>query len=519
MALFDAESWAKIIQGYEGKAKFDLTAIKNLDAFTGDVVTDKYLPRYSIREDEKVYKDRLKRAENNYFNFPRKILSIYANSIFRSTEPVRMSDNPDIRRFWQDATGTMIPIGQFVKKRVFLLNQLTGGCCVVVDKPKLPNTGQKLSKAEQEKLNIFPYAYVLPWSQVVNFAVDKFGALNWILLDAGSDANNDRLYKYWAKDSWALLTQDQAVIDSGEFSLNRVPVVRSFNAENPKNNFLTPLGAMDEVVKLSIKIFELMSQLDQMVISHIFLKIAMPRSMYEEMKKDGMGNYNIMIYPDGYQGVQAHYINTPATEMEQMVDLIFRKYPEMILQMATLRDKTNVPREESGVAKFIDSSDELANLIDKAEAMETTERNMTRLMKLWEGISGDKTTISYSKNFDVKSTNEMIDELIQIFKEDLHSPTFSKEAVKRVVRKFLGNVDENTWGKIAAEIDNDIDPALNLEDISALIDKGAIDVVKIAMRYNPDIKTKDDAANFVRDNLARLRAVPGAPSDFIFSNQ
>jgi len=194
-----------------------------------------------------------------------------------------------------------------------------------------------------------------------------------------------------------------------------------------------------------------------------------------------------------------------------MINLIFERYPYMILEMASIRSKTDKPREESGVAKFIDSSDELSNLIEKAEGMERVEQEMTDLAARWQAIEAPEYTISYSKNFDVKSANEQISEIVQLFKEDLHSPEFAKEMVKRIQRKMLGNVDETTWRRIEAEVDASIDPALSLADIDMLIRLGILDPAKIALRYNPELRGEAEALNFVRENINRQRAAVEVP--------
>jgi hypothetical protein len=514
MIKFTDEQWQDMRKGYEGKTLLDQTAERNLDAYTADVVQEKYLPRYSTREPEANYLERRNRAKNNFFNFPDKILSIYSNSIFRSTEPIRETENEELKTFWGNVDGSETHIWKFVKDRVFILNQLVGGCLIVVDKPEDPeevaNTAP-LTKRDESELGLYPYAYELPWSKMIYFGLDKMRRLEWILLDHGKDEDGNSLYKFWDKTDWWVVDQDQKRIDGKTHDLGRVPVIRSIAKGNPKYSFQIPMSPLDEVVKISLKIFELMSMLDEMVLSHIFLKIAMPKTMYDEVKAAGLGNWNILVYPDGYEGVQAHYVSTPATELEKMIQLIFDRYPHMILEMANIRAKTDKPREESGIAKFIDSSDELSNLIEKAENMERVEREMTDLAAAWQGIEEHKTTISYSKNYDVKSVNEQIAEMVTLFKEDLHSPEFAKEMVKRVQRKMLGNVDERTWQNIENEVNASIDPSLSLDDIELLIRIGALDPVRIAQRYNPGMGD-EEALRFVAENLKRMRAVEPAPA-------
>lgn len=513
MISFKADEWSNLLKGYAGKPAFDKAAKKSMAAYTDDVVgSTEYVPKYSAREDEIDYEQRLLRTENSYFNFVRKIVGIYATAIFRSTEPARSSDEKTIERFWSNADGNGLPIGKFVKDRVFVLNQTTGGALVVIDKPRI-ETGGQISRQQQEEMGLFPYSYVIPWTDLVNYKVDRAGRLEWIIYCEGKDENGDRLYKVWDRTSWAVMDKDAKPSEQGDHNLGIVPVVRSIALGNPKNNFQTPLCLLADVVRISMKIYELMSQLDQIVIGHAFPKLAMPQSMFDKIKESGAGVFNILIYPDGYQGQQSHYIEMPSSEIESMIGMIFDKLPHMILEMATVRSKTDKPREESGVAKFIDSSDELSNLVDKAEGMEILEQQMTEIAARWERIRNPEFTVSYSKSFDVKTVNEQIADMVALFKEDLHAPSAAREMVKRVIRKMLGNVDKSVWTKIEEEIEASVDPALSLDDILKVIAAGGIDPVMLVQRYDPSIKTEEEARKKLQENIALMRGVAAFDSD------
>ncbi len=516
MIKWQNDEWQRLLNGYEGKADIDKRMKKNMDAFVGDVCNSTYLPRYSAKEEDDDYQDRLTRSANNYFNFPQKIIKIYFNAIFRTTEPVRNTENEEIKRFWKNVDGAGMHIQRFVKEQVFILNRVEGACLIVVDKPpRFKPDDQTITKAEQIANNWFPYAYVLSWRSLVNFGLDRWRNLEFIILDDGKDAEGLRKFKIWDKTDWWVQNEEQKILSSGAHNLGVVPVIRSFDGRNPKHDFQQPLSSLDEVVKLSLKIFELMSILDQIVIAHAFPKIAMPESMFKKIQDAGMGVFNVLIYPDRFEGQQAHYVEMPATEMEKIVELIFDKYPHTILEFASIRSKTDKPREESGIAKTVDSKDELDNLIDMAEAMEEAEQRMTELDAAWENLKNPEYTVSYSKNFDVATINEQLEQMIKLFKEDLHSPQFAKEMVKRVARKMLGNVSDKQWAEIEEEIDAGIDPALSLDDIRQLVDVGVLQLQRIAKRYNPELESMSDeqVTAWIEANLNLLRGVDTAATD------
>ena len=290
------------------------------------------------------------------------------------------------------------------------------------------------------------------------------------------------------------------------------PVIRSFHRRNAGHRFLTPKGAIDDVIRLSLKIYEYQSQLEQNIVLHVFLKLAMPESMFEKMKTEGMGSVNTFVFPDGAAD-RAYYIEVPTTEIQTMVNLVYQEMPDKILYFATLRDKTQMPREESGVAKFVDSSDEISNLLEKANNMEKAENEMIRMAARWENKKDPGNLVSYNKIFDIKSTNEQIAELVQIFKEDLGSPAFNKEMVKRLMVNMLGFVDEKKMKAIEQDLEYTIDPSLSLEDIDRLTSMGALQLVQMVKKYYPELREKSDeeVRKFITQNLEAFRAAHPVP--------
>lgn len=506
MIKWDTETWSTVRKGYAGKQATDIILKKCLDSYCGDIATKYYLPQYSTREDPQDYTDRLERAKHSYFNFPEKIITIYSNAIFRTSEPIRETANSLLQRFMNNCDGAGMNTAQFIKDRIFLLNQI-GGCLIVVDKPKSNFTGN-ISRYMQDVAGLYSYAYPVRWEYLRNYGLDEYQRLKWILLDNGK-IGEKYTYKLWDRTDWAVIDQDQLVLESGAHNLGIVPVIRSFGGRNPKYDFNVPRSPIWEVVKIALRIFELMSQLDQAIIYHIFLKIVMPKSMYDELKKSGLGQTNTLVVPDQVEN-KAYYIETPSMEIDTLVSLIFDKLPHMILELATIKDKTDRPREESGVAKVADSVDEIALLSEKASVMEQNETEMIKLAGMWEGIRnpGEQFTVEYSKDFDIKSVSEKLTEMVTFFKEiDGAAPTFAKEMLKRVMRKALGNIDMRTWSDIERDLENSFDPSLSLTDIDMLIERGMFDIIKYTRVINPALRDASDeiVVNFIKQNVQLLR--------------
>jgi hypothetical protein len=201
-------------------------------------------------------------------------------------------------------------------------------------------------------------------------------------------------------------------------------------------------------------------------------------------------------------------------EIDKMIQLVYTTLPNKILYFATLRDKVAMPREESGTAKFIDSADEMANLLEKAQQMENIENAIVRLAMMWEKDTSEF-TITYNKIFDIKSINEQIAEIVEIFKQDLGSLSFNKEIVKRLMFNMLGHVSEDLKKKIDSDLEFTIDPGLNIEDIGTLIQTGIVNAVQMVRKYNPEYRDKEDdeIQKFIAENLAMMMGVSTAETD------
>lgn len=504
----------KYKKGYKWKSEVDEICEKNMAAFSAAVDNSTYLPHYSSREPEGAYKDRLSRAKNAYMNFPERIVMIYQNSIFRSGEPNRTGTSKEFKRFIENVDGAGTSIGEFVKSQVFVLNEVHGGSFIVIDKPEAPDT-DTLTRQVQEDTNFYPYAYLYTWQDLTNFGVDRHRQLDWILFKE-TKADGHAQYRYFDKTQWAVLDEDGVIISKGEHNLRVVPVISSFSRRNAAHRFLTPKSPIDDIVRLSLKIFEYQSQLEQMIVNHAFMKLAVPEGMWKVMQKEGLGNINVLVFPDDME-VRAHYVESTLSEIDKMVDLVYNVLPNKVLYFGTVRDKVAMPREESGDAKFIDSADEVANLLEKASQMERVENEMVRLAQLWEGEKADDNNIVYNKVFDIKSTNEQISEIVQIFKEDLGSPEFNRQIVKRLMFNMLGHVPDKTRKEIETDLDYSFDPSLNLEDLNSLAQNGLLEVRKLARKYNPELRNaKDEEVDkFIEGNLQRFRGVNSAATDLI----
>lgn len=511
IANFDAYN-----QNYEWKSTVDAACTKNMDAFAAEVFSETYLPRYSAREPEQDYKDRLKRAKNGYMNFPEKILDIYKNSIYRSGEPSREGDSDTFRRFIANADGAGTPIGEFVKEQVFIYNEIHGGCLIVLDKPQKADN-DTMTRYQQEKLGFYPYAYIYTWPHVVNFGVDRHKNLDWILFkekisDSGSQKDQ---YRYFDKNEWGIFGPKGGLKSRGEHNLGVVPVIRSFGKRNAKHYFLTPKSPLDDVIRLSLKIYEYQSQLEQMIVKHVFMKLALPEGMWKLINK-GLGNNNVLVYPDDMDAaVKPHYIESQLSEIETMTDLVYEKMPNKILYFATLRDKVEMPREESGVAKFVDSSDEISNLLNKANQMEKVENEMVQLALKWEKQEDEKAKVIYEKVFDIKSTYEQIEEVTKIFKEDLGSPSFAKAITERLMFNMLGHVSDKQKTAIREDLKNSIDPSLNIQDMDILLHAGIIKGIAAVKKYNPEMRDKSDEEirKFMAENMKTIVGIEQSETD------
>ena len=410
-----------------------------LDAYSGQggFATGEYLVAHPRESSDKLSR---RKELAVYPNFTRKIVDVFMGFLWKQA-PSRETDEL-YAAFAANADGAGGKLDT-VLSSYQRLAMILGTVYIIVDKP----TTQGQSKADQA----LPYLALRLKSQLV--AETKNAAGVWQSVTFSELDGNDTIYRTFTPTGWRL-SKDQdgnELIDQGVYSLGRVPVVRLHIAK--------PLNPIDsssqswvyDLAQLNWDLFNLRSELRELLRSQTFAILALPvvdDSEREKLKDMTISTENALTYnPAG--GGQPAFIAPPADPvnlyMKQIAETV-----EDIYRIANLEFVGGV--QQSGVALSFHFQEANSSLRGMAEQCESAENEIAALVYAWQaGTFGGN--IAYSNDFNLSDVAGAIAVALDTVTLVLGSE-FDKTLKKRLAKQVLGN---DTAPSTMTAIDKEID--------------------------------------------------------------
>lgn len=410
-----------------------------LDAYTGKggFATGEYLvshPRESA--------DKLARRKENavYPNYCRKIVDVLMGFLWKNA-PARESDELyDQFSENADGAGTKLNTLLFTYQR---LAMITGTVFVIVEKP----AEQGPTRAEQA----FPYLALRTKTQLV--AEQKDAAGNWLSVTFSESLSGKTRYRTYTRTGWRLSedAKGEMLIEQGDYTLGRVPVVRLHNAKPLDPTDTAADSFFYDLAGLCWKLYNLDSEKRELFRAQTFAILALPVSddaEREKLKDLTIGTENALTYnPTG--GGRPEFIAPPPdpiqlyqAEIQSVVDEIYR--------MSNLEFVGGV--QQSGVALAFHFQETNSALAGMAEMCEAAENEIADLVYLWQGreFAGN---IAYASDFNISDLTQALAVAVDSVTLGM-GPEFDKTIKKRLARQILGN---DTSPGTMAQIDREID--------------------------------------------------------------
>ncbi len=410
-----------------------------LDAYSGQggFALGHYLVRH-LRESDDKYNQRKLLAV--YPNFTRKIVDVFMGFLWKQA-PSRETDDL-YATFAANADGAGGKLDT-VLSSYQRLAMILGTVYIIVDKPKT----QGQTKADQA----VPYLALRLKSQLVTETKNAAGVWQSVTFSE-ADADN-KVYRTFTTTGWTLSKNEDGteVIDQGEYTLGRVPVVRLHIAKplNPTDS--SSQSWVYDLAQLNWDLFNLRSELRELLRSQTFAILALPvvdDSEREKLKNMTISTENALTYnPTG--GGRPDFIAPPADPvnlyMKQIAGTI-----EDIYRIANLEFVGGV--QQSGVALSFHFQEANSSLRGMAEMCESAENEIAALVYLWQAgtFAGN---IAYSNDFNLSDVAGAIATALDTVTLGMGSE-FDKTIKKRLAKQILGNdTAPSTMTAIDAEID------------------------------------------------------------------
>lgn len=438
-----------------------------------------------IKEGEKEFGDRLGRAYR--FNHTREVVDLLNKYLFKQNIQRNHADAPEcVSKFWQHSTRQGLTIKDFARQ-VSKATSTVGRVGIVIDNMrKGDDKDEIISKADEQAAGIRTYAYIVPPEQLLDYAFDDEGELNWILIEEIVRDDEDPLestgeqkirYRLWTKREWVLLEEvgkekrkRVVIVGRGEHGLDEVPVILADNIISDEI-YATP-ALIDDIAYLDRAVANYLSNLDAIIQDQTFSQLAMPaQNVLPGSDTYGalvdMGTKRTFLY-DGENGGKPFYLSPDVKQASLLLEVINKIINEIYHTVGLAGERTKQDNSlgidnSSGVAKAYDFERVNALLAAKADALELIERKMVCLVCKWNGVELEdeqKSLVSYPDNFDTRGLYDEFDIAARLMLIDAPD-SVRREQMICMIEKLFPQLAKDLRDKIEKELkDWPIDPML-----------------------------------------------------------
>ncbi len=424
------------------------------------------------RESETDYKKRL--TEVYTIDFCRHIIMARQAYLFREPITIEMPDAAEtaLEPYMDNIDLRGNPFNAFADS-TSRDSMKSGSDIVLVDVTQINQP--VISRKEEVDAGIRPYLVSYSPSDVQNFAVDRFGALLWILFRNGMGP--DRLnemdftgaivegeantgYTLWTRTYWAKLNKDGVKIEDGKHDLGMVPVVNIPFVR--LNNLYFGLSLLRDIEPLNRRIIGQWALLQEILENQTFGQLCV-----EDPKggKDEHGNQKVVgtksvLY---YNGQTPSFIQPDASNASTVLDTI--KATELAIEReAELQGSIALatPGVASGISMAYKFRPTNVALGRQAELLGAGLAQVLWIMALQLKVKADLTdfTVSFPADFGVTTSMELVDEYAKLT-AGINQPTtpilisYQQQIYKATNR----DMPKDELDKELAKIENEISPS------------------------------------------------------------
>lgn len=381
-----------------------------------------------IKEGDKEFKDRLLRAYR--FNHTKEVVDQLNKYIFKGEITRNRDDAPkEVQDFWKNCTLSGLSINQYMT----LLGQRSstlGRIWVFVDSNK---KAEVITKADEKAAGARVYTYYVKPQDLLDVGFDEHGEKLWVLVRETTRDDKDPLlatgatgerYRLWTRDAWHLFAVEEVgrkkvvvLIDEAVHGLGEVPCFPLDHMVG-ENRYTSP-ALIADIAYLDRAVANYCSNLDAIIQDQTFSQLAMPAQgiLPGEDKYDKLleaGTKRMFVY-DGEGGAVPFYLSPDVKQAAIIVQVINKIIAEVYHSVGMAGERTKQDNavgidNASGVAKAYDFERVNSLLVSKAEALDSAENRLIRLICKWHGIpEPERDLVKYPKDFDTRGLYDEFD--------------------------------------------------------------------------------------------------------------
>lgn len=411
------------------------------------------------RESPLDFAERKKRATPP--GFARSVINTYRSLLSRG-DVDRQTGNAQFQEFMNDDCDRRgRGLGKFIFEAAFAPAQAVGWTWVQVDMPRfVVPSDAPLTLADKLENGIFPYCVHYDATQVINWAFDGFGNLEWLTLalpeaidPATGQKQKARVRLYTTVDWTEYSESGRQVLATGYHGLGKVPFAILYNERSLLDQNLG-LSAINNIAYLNRECYNLMSLLQEFLFKQCFNVLALDENSLSEEGKKTIGTSNAIPVPAG--GFTPAYITPPSDPAQFIMDVIEQDVARIYHEAGLVdRSAQQVAQAQSGISRAFEFHNTNTLLVAKALELERFEREVADLWFRWEDQPYDY-TVQYADDYDIRDKTAELDEAERVFKLPLNSPTMKRLIAKHLVSVLVPDADAAEDAAILQEIEQEM---------------------------------------------------------------
>jgi hypothetical protein len=302
-----------------------------------------------------------------------------------------------------------------------------------------------------------PYIAKIEPERVVKFKLKETGDFQSVSFEdtiEDDEGETIAVVRTYTDEGWDISAGEE-VLSQGTYNIGMCPVIAFSETDMFPN-----LGGFENAARISLRLFNLQSELDELLRSQTFSIMYYPLSENSPIGPQNMGDAtnaisetvgtnNMLLTYGGVPG----FIAPPSGPAETYLAVIAQL--KAMLRDATLTVDPPANSQESGVALKLRFQVLNSALIQFSNQLQSFERKVWNVVAAWVGVkpSPDTVSVAYNDDFTLSEMKTEIEILQQMQAIDMPLSYINRKR-KALVALDLGNENDSVMQEIYADIDS-----------------------------------------------------------------
>lgn len=458
------------------------------------MISHNYLFSHRL-EDTEDHDERIERAY--YLNFCDTIPKIFNSYIFK--EQIQRPSDRKLESFRKNVDGRGTDIHSFVKRAGYI-SSVFGIVHALLDVEN-PTSKNRASIRDIENGTIFPYSTLFNPLQIVDWSVDRFGNLNWIVIRSINYIDENPEMEREEQDLYRLITKEISRIEDGDgnpvpfengemeirHNLGFVPIISMYHEES--NSEMIGESMIKDIAYVNRTILNWCSCIDEQIERQTFSQLTVPDdgTLANEEEEGNtplyrLGTGSIFTFPAD-SGQPPQFISPDVANLQIIWRLVLDHVKEIFRMAGLLGGTGDMYASRSGRASQIGFQSVNSALAEKAASYQKFENGLGRMALRMIGESPDKyQDVKYPDKFDVAALSDEINSFFKIMKANF-SETLNKEIQKNISRRSLPLAPLSVREQIETEIDEGDGTIKGVPDDEPIGEDGNPNVNRISDKF------------------------------------